>query len=254
MGLRIKILSGFLVLSLMLFIAGVWSIYELSTVGSSVKTILDENYQSINASKTMIEAIEREDSAILFLLLGKWKEGRTIINSADSLFNDKLQFAYTNITIKGEKEFLDDINAKYSIYKNIWEKPIVDTQKEGNLEWYFEKVHESFLSVRHAIEELININDRNMYTTSTELENRANRAIMPGIIATLSALIFTIIFNYLVNYFMVSPIIKITNSIKKFEDEQIPFEVEIESKDEIYLLADTIKGLCDYISVKDKHR
>ena len=254
MGLRIKILSGFLVLSLMLIIAGVWSIYELSTVGSSVKKILDENYQSIHASKAMIEALEREDSAILFLLLGKWKEGRTIINSADSLFNSKLQFAYTNITIPGEKEFLDDINAKYAVYKNLWERPIVDTQKEGDLEWYFEKVHESFLSVKNAVEELININDSNMYITASELENRANRAIMPGIIATLSAFIFTIIFNYLVNYFMVGPIIKIRNSILKFEKEQTPYEVEIETKDEIYDLSETIKGLCDYISVKDGHK
>ena len=69
MGLRFKILLGFLILALMLFIAGVWSIYELNSIGSSVPKMLNENYQSIHAGKKMIESLEREDSAILMLLL-----------------------------------------------------------------------------------------------------------------------------------------------------------------------------------------
>ena len=60
MGLRLKILSGFLILVVMLIIAGIWSIYELRTVGSSVQKLLDENYRSINAAKRMILALERD--------------------------------------------------------------------------------------------------------------------------------------------------------------------------------------------------
>jgi len=105
MGLRLKILSGFLILSTMLVIAGLWSMNELNSVGSTVQKILDENYQSIHAAKIMKEAVEREDSGILLLLLGKWKEGRTIINSADSLFMSKLAFVIQNITIKDEKKY-----------------------------------------------------------------------------------------------------------------------------------------------------
>ena len=71
MGLQFKILSGFFILVLMLFIAGLWSIYELNSIGSSVQSILDENYTSIHAAKRMKEALEREDSGVLLLLLGK---------------------------------------------------------------------------------------------------------------------------------------------------------------------------------------
>ena len=65
MGLREKILSGFLLLTMMLVVAGVWSIHELTAVGTSVQSILNDNYKSINAGKMMIEALEREDSAVL---------------------------------------------------------------------------------------------------------------------------------------------------------------------------------------------
>lgn len=50
MGLRIKILSGFLILAIMLCVAGVWSIYQFRSIGASVQALLDDNYKSINAA------------------------------------------------------------------------------------------------------------------------------------------------------------------------------------------------------------
>jgi len=251
MGLRIKILSGFLILSLMLLIAGLWSIYELSTIGSSVQNILDDNYRSIHAAKIMKEALEREDSGILLLLLGKWEEGRKILTSADSLFKAKLKFAFDNITVEGEQDQLKLIESRYDTYKNLWKMPIVDTEKEGNLDWYFQEVHQSFLAVKKSINELINLNDKMMYQTASALKSRSNRAIMPGIIAMLSALLFTFIFTYLVNFYMIGPIIKITDRINKFKEKRAPFDVKIETHDEIYQLAEAIDHLCASVAAKD---
>jgi NtrC-family two-component system sensor histidine kinase KinB len=250
MGIRLKILFGFLVLSLMLLIAGLWSIYELNSIGSSVQNILDDNYESIHAAKVMKEALEREDSAILLLLLGKWEEGRAVLASADSLFEAKFKFASMNITIPGEKEHLESIKSKYITYKKLCERPIVGTNKEGNLDWYFQEVYQSFLSVKESVNELINLNNKIMYQTATDLENRSNRAIMPGIIAIISALVFTFIFTYLINYYIVGPIIRITDGIKKFKEKRTPFDVKIETKDEIYYLAEAIEHLC--LSVKNQ--
>ena len=107
--------------------------------------MLSENYQSIHAAKQRSEALEREDSAILLLLLGKWEEGRSILNAADSLFNANFDFASTNITLPGEKAHLDTIQTYYTSYKDLWLRPIVGTQKEGSLEWYFQNVHQAFI-------------------------------------------------------------------------------------------------------------
>jgi HAMP domain-containing protein len=234
MKLRYKIVSGFLILALMLSIAGIWSIYELKSIGSSVQDLLEENYKSINAAKTMIEALEREDSGVLLLILGKWEEGRHIISSADSLFKIAHSIAANNITIPNEKNFIDVIRIRYNEYKGLWERPIVDTEKEGNLNWYFEDVHN----------DLMTLNDSTMFKTSSDLKNKANRAIMPGIVAILSALVFTLLFNFFVNYYFISPVVKITNGIRKFLAKRVPFRVEVETKDEIYDLAASIDQLC----------
>lgn len=251
MGIRIKTLSGFLILAVMLLIAGLWSIYELNSIGSSVQKILDDNYQSIHAAKLMKEALEREDSGILLLLLGKWEEGRNILNHADSLFDAKYKFAAMNITIQGEQNHLDSIKTKYFVYKSLWQKPIVDTQKEGNLDWYLNEVHPAFIAVKKPVNDLINLNNKIMYQTATELKNRSTRTIMPGIVAVIAALVFTFIFTYLVNYYIVSPIIKITDRINKFREKKIPYDVRIETRDEIYHLSEAIENLCASVKAKD---
>ncbi len=244
MGLRLKILSGFFVLALMLAIAGAWSVYEFNAIGSSVQNILDDNYQSIYASKIMKESLEREDSAILLLLHGKWEQGRSILSSADSLFINKLKFAENNITVPGEKEFLRQIIKDYAEYKKLWERPIVDTEREGNIDWYSGSVHKAFLKVKSSVNELISLNEKRMYQTATDLGDRSNRAIMPGIVAMVAALLFTFIFTYLVNYYMVSPIIRITDRINKFKEKRLPYNVKIETRDEILDLSEAIDHLC----------
>ncbi len=245
MGLRAKILSGFLILAIMLALAGAWSIYELDHVGHSVKKILDDNYRSIHAAKQMTEALEREDSAVLLLQLGQWERGRLIINKADSVFMANMNFAYSNVTISGEQAALDSIRSAYADYKRLWERPIVDTEREGSLEWYFNQVHTSFLRTKDAINALTGLNDQIMYETASDLQGRANRAIMPGIVAILAALVFSLIFNVLVNYLMVNPIISITRRINEFRVKKRPFTVEVRTRDELKDLADAIQDLTD---------
>ncbi len=119
MKLRLKILSGFSILAIILLISAGWSISELGKMGHSVQKILDENYRSINAAKEMIEALEREDSAILTLLLGIKEEGKNILFKADSVFNRNLLIAENNITVSGEAEIVTRIKSTYSEYRQL---------------------------------------------------------------------------------------------------------------------------------------
>ena len=132
-------------------------------------------------------------------------------------------------------------------FKNLWKKPIVGTKKEGDLDWYFNEVHDSFLVVKKSVNQLIVLNEKMIYKTASELHNKANRAIMPGIVAIISALVFSLVFNYFVNYYAVSPIVKITDRIKLFLEKKVSFKVEIETKDEFAELASAIKTVCTMV-------
>lgn len=243
MGIRIKILSGFLILAMMLLVAGAWSIYELTNIGVSVQKLLDDNYKSINAAKIMIEALEREDSAILLLLSGKWEEGRLIMKSADESFNRAFQAAESNVTIPGERSYVEAVGAAYKKYQALWLRPIVDTKREGNLKWYFEDVHKAFQDTKVSVEQLMTLNDRAMYKTASDLKERAHRATMPGVVAIVSSFVFAVIFSYLINYYVINPIIRITKGIKGYLQSEQTLDVKIETNDELSELASSVNSL-----------
>ena len=243
MKIRTKILLGFLILAVMLAVAGAYSIYELTSISTSVQKLLDDNYRSINAAKQMIEALEREDSGILLLLSGKWKEGRATILDAHRNFEKAFDAASHNVTIPGEKNIIDKINAQYQTYRNNWDRPIVGTDYEGNLNWYFEKVHREFTQVKLAVENLMTLNDDAIYQTASTLKNRAHRAVMPGIVAILSALVFTIIFNFFVNLYVVNPILSIIKAIQNFLKSGEPIKLGIDTRDELHELAASVVNL-----------
>jgi hypothetical protein len=228
----------------MLILSGILSVFEIYNIGSSVELMLEDNYKSINATEEMVEALEREDSGILLLLMGRWEEGRRILNSADSAFTRNVAIASNNITIPGEHEYVNRVRTAYHEYKSIWEKPIVGTQKEENLNWYTEVVHKSFLNTKQEIEKLMRLNDQVLYQTASDLKDRTHRSIMPGIVAVVSAIIFVFIFYYFVTYYFVRPIVRITNAIMAFMEDKKPYRVNVETKDEIYLLNESVTQLC----------
>lgn len=243
MKIRMKILMGFLILAVMLAVAGAYSIYELSSIGTWVQKLLDDNYKSIIASKQMIEALEREDSGVLILLSGKWAEGRSTVQDADKNFLNALGMAGGNLTIAGENELIEKIKVLYADYRSTWNQPIAGTRNEGDLNWYFETVHRKFNQTKTAVEELMTLNDTTMYRTASQLKNRARRAIMPGIVAISSAILFTVLFNFFINLYLVNPILHITRAIKKFLQSGTPVQLQVDSRDELRELANAIMNL-----------
>ena len=81
-SLRAKIFSSFMLLVLMLVIAGIMSIIEFNKVGVSIKNVMDDNYKSIEQTKQMLDALEREDSGLLMYLMGNREMGSQTINTA----------------------------------------------------------------------------------------------------------------------------------------------------------------------------
>jgi hypothetical protein len=250
MGIRLKILAGFIILAIMLLIAGLISIHELMNIGNYVQKLLDDNYKSIEATGTMLDALEKEDSGILLLLMGKWEEGRKVIKEGDDLFKKGFLSAENNITIHGENKYIEKIGVDYDIYKKTWERPIVGTDKEGNIDWYYNKSRMEFLQVKKSVKQLLGKNQETMYKTGSELKNRAQRAVMPGIVAIIGAVVFTALFSYFINHYFAIPVVQITKGIEEYNNTGKEFTMTSETKDEMGRLINSIKNLLQRLTYK----
>lgn len=246
MSLRLKIISGFLILAVMLITAGALSIYELKNIGHSVQALLDDNYKSINAAKNMIEALERADSGVLLLLSGEWEKGRTTIEEANKDFQEAFGVAKNNITIPGELEYVESVMKFYEIYRSYWNQPLAGTKKQGDLSWYFNEVHTAFNDAKTHVNNLMTLNDKTMYKTASSLKGRAGRAIMPGVVAIISALVFTAVFNFLINLYFISPIKNLITGIYDYMKTGKQSALRVYSRDEIGKLSSAIEELITY--------
>ena len=247
MKIKIKILSGFLLVIAMLFIAGYMSIFEFIRLSRSVSSLIEDNYKTIEAAKTMLEALEREDSGILLLLSGEWKGGRTILKSADSLFYSSFNIAEKNITEKDEDKYVERIETSYVKFKEKWETPIVGTNKQNNINWYFTELHPYFLTVKTEIKALMTLNQDSMHNEATELMEKAHRAIMPGIVAIVASLIFLVIFNFFISKFYIRPIGNLIHSLQHFNAQTQKFTAGITTNDEFKKLENEIQNLINRI-------
>lgn len=243
MKLRYKILTGFLLLIAMLIVAGSFSIIEFSKINKSNKKLLEHNYRSIEGSRTMLEALEKEDNGVMLLLNGNWKEGREVLRYGDSLFNRSLHVVQNNITEKNQEAYIDTIKNRYSKYKTIWERPIVDTDKESNLKWYYNKTHEEFTAVKKAIKELIELNQSSMYQETTNLKEKTQRAIKPGIVAIFSALVFVFLLMFFINYYFITPVEKLAKELENLPPKKTTLDTKIESGDELGRLKEAINSM-----------
>lgn len=243
MKLRMKILSGFLILAIMLAGAGVLSIYELLSIGSSVNRLLSDNYKSIDAAQGMSEALEGEDTGILLVISGEWQAGRSMIETGDLAFQQGLKTAQNNITLPNENQYVAKIIAEYRIYRSLWMDLLEKPQTTRDLKWYFKEAHTASKAVSQSVEELIALNDKAMFKTASNLYDRANRAVMPGIVAILSSLVFVLVFNYFIHHYVIKPIALLAQEVKTNIKHGKPVDVNIETKDELRDLAAAIKEL-----------
>lgn len=242
-SIKRKILLGFVIVIAMLATAGGVSIYEFVRITDLVKSMIKDNYKTIQSGRVMLESLERRDSGVLLLLLGQYDEGSRILKSADSTFREAMEIAENNITEVDEEVYISAIKDSYTAYSNAINRAEIH-DSTGLLAWYQLVVHKAFYEAKTRVNDLINLNQDAMFKESTQLEQQSRRAMMPGIVAICAALIFLLLLNFFISRYFVKPILKLIDHIHQHDNHHSNLRLtDIDSEDEIGELAKAIDGL-----------
>ena len=242
MRIKYKLLSGFLLINAILVVAGVMSISNLIQMRDSTINIIDDNYNSLHQFNIMLKSIDKENNAILMLTLGQWKSGREIVSKADSSFNKSYQVALKN---SPDSKAIQNIRIKYSIYKHIWELPIVSTKKERNIGWYFTTVIPAYENIKEVIEQAIAYSEQKLHKEAKQLSNKYHQSLMPGIIAIISAIILSFMMYFFTSRFFSKPIEDMLKGVKDYNKTGKRISMEANTNDEIRELVNEIKKLTE---------
>lgn len=103
MTLRAKILLAQTPLAGALLLIAILSALTSATLGRSAASILQDNYRSVLAAEQMKEALERIDSAAMFIVAGERTRGLAQAEQNLSRFEQQLAIQQSNITERGSR-------------------------------------------------------------------------------------------------------------------------------------------------------
>lgn len=249
--LKGKMLLGFAVMILIL--AGVvgWSIYNFESLSNAINDILVENYRSIKASDSMVESIERQDSALLLLLRTSEEQGQEIFRRNEKEFYTWLARAEDNITIDGEGTILEKINEKYFNFVSKFDQ-FYNADESQRWEIYNQELLPLFNEIKTDIRELRELNRQAMVEAQGDANSRANQAIIYTIGLALLVTAFSLIFAFYLTKQILRPIKELEKGIKEVAARNFQRKVEVASEDGIGVLADEFNEMISKLKEYEK--
>lgn len=241
LNLRQKILFGYGAALVLVVLVGVWAVINLAQLGKASEQILKENYRSILAAESMIDALERQDSGLLLILLGYKKEGLNQFHENETQFLEWLGRARDNVTIKGEAEVVDSIEQGFTKYLISFSELQADVGFEKNeaIAFYHEKSLPQFLEVRRACVRLREMNQQTMVQASERTRRISERTIWSTAAMGIAAVFLGLVLSLLLSRILVRPLREVIAASEKIASGDYDVSVSLTSGDELGLL---VKG------------
>lgn len=244
MGIRRKVFLACLMLALILFFSSLISIFEFSRMSDYVSEQIAGNITSVNTAREMV----KETESYNFRLMQEVTDDATEL----SVINDDRFIGYyadlENIfTTKEERIYADSVRFAYTAYMQVVReaKDVWKMDQEVRSEWCFNKLQPIYVRLRSYLQKLTEISQNSLVNNSQSLQDSFYRSIMPGFISVLLGMVLVFLFNYFLNYYIVSPILKMKKGISGYTQFGKEYDVRIENEDELQELNDSVKDIID---------
>jgi NtrC-family two-component system sensor histidine kinase KinB len=243
MTLKKKILIGYGIAFTVMGLVVAWAVLNLVSLGQASDAILRENYRSILAAENMIDALERQDSAVLLMFLGDPKTGKAQFRENEARFLEWLARAKDNITVPGEGKLIQDIEDGYAHYRrkfSDWADAVINEKPPATAlhRYYSETVYPPFALVRRDCRQLRHLNEATMYKASERAGSLAGRAIWSTVVFAGSALIIALSFSLFLSGRIARPLLLFMEAARKITSGDYAVRVPVETRDELGLLAE----------------
>lgn len=245
MGLRAKLLTGYAVFIAALVLLGAWSAWRLHDMGRVSRRIISENYDSVVAAQEMKESLERQDSAALFALIGAREKALTQLREHRTRFDANFQKAANNITELGEREAIESIRHERDVYYRRFDvfiaKVITAAASAPNdaslRNEYFTQLEPQFNKLRAACEHLLHLNQRAMLAKSEAAAGVAQLWFYRTLLIAGVLVVAGLGLAFFLAKRIVEPLRQLTESTARIAGGDLNASVEVNSRDEVGLLA-----------------
>jgi len=248
MSLRTKLLLAQAPMALILVIISAFSVWMVSFLGSHSQTILKDNYRSVLAAQRMKEAIERMDSAALFLIAGRRDKGLSQAAQYRPLFESELQVQENNITEPGEREVTQRLREFWNDYQQKFDRCQKMSDAEAARQFYFGELEPAFEKVKNAADEILAMNQDAMVRKSNDVRRTAERMNNITIGAVMVALVLGLVLSAMLTQRLLRPLSQLSHATKSLGEGNFNARANLQGNDELAQLARDFNAMADRLA------
>jgi hypothetical protein len=253
MTLKKKLSLGLGFLFLINFVLVIFYSYYIGKLSRDAENILKDNYKSLVFSKNMISALEDMRTAISSIVFNPADNKQTsdyylkLFEAGRTEFENNLKSENGNITEIHETEYVDTVNQGYVLYANLCLRIV---KGEGSRAVYFDEYQPGFDTLRHAIN---NINDINMQAVERKSQMaKHDSARIINLMAGIGVFCLILAFGYFWYFpFYISNTIAYLSDRMKALLKKADIVLDIKTNDETFIILQGINLLENRLGVKD---
>jgi two-component system, NtrC family, sensor histidine kinase KinB len=243
--LRTRLLLAQGPLALALALVGVMSVATLADLARSGQRILADNYRSVLAAQRMKEAIERIDSAALFLVIGEDALGLAQATENRPRFEAELRVEEQNITEPGEQEAAVELRRAWTDYQRAFDAFVQLPGREQRRIRYLDVLAKGFLRVKDSADKILAINQDAMVERSEAQRRKSELAKTVTYLAVLAALLLGLLASGSLVAAALRPVAVLGQAVRRLGEGDLGTRVLVNDSGEIGQLARDFNAMAD---------
>ncbi len=248
-GIKKKVLLGCIVLAIILFFSSLISIFEFSRMNRYVSAVIADNIRSINAARELLSVSEQYNVSLMNGLV--LEDGAEAPEAFPMAPEEELVSSFENLSKRfvtpEERAAADSVLYAYAAYmqvvseaQDVWMQDF-DVRQH----WFFNRLQPVYVKFRGYMMQLTSVCQDALIASSQDVREGTYRSLMPGLVSVLLGMLMVLLFNYFLNYYLIDPLLKVTNGIKGYRYYGRGYAVKLENDDELEELNTAVGDLID---------
>ena len=245
MRLRTRLLLAQVPLALALLVVGALAVATLAGLGESGRRILSDNYRSVLAAQRMKEAIERIDSAALFLVIGE--DARGVRQAAENRprFESELRVEEENITEVGEREAAEQLRRNWNTYQQAFDAFVQLKSPEQRRDGYLSVLSPAFIHVKDSADTILTLNQDAMMARSEAQSHQSELARTVTLVSVFAALLLGLLASGALVARALRPVSVLGQAVRRLGQGDLDARVRVAETSEIGQLAKDFNAMAD---------
>ncbi len=251
MKLKTLILWGYILMAVIIVSLSAFSIYFIERLNRTSEKILEDNYVSIEFANRLIDNLDIIDNsqAIIFSKIQTDKSlSQKEYTVAKNEFQNYLKSCENNISESGEKELLKKLRVEFEIYILNAEKTDTSISEFK----YYDELIPQYRKVKSLCYELLRINEKAMLAKNEDSKLVSKSTELYMLIVAGVSILFVIIIILKAHGIITQPILELTEKVKAISEKKYSERINIKSKNEIGILANSFNKMAEKLSEFEK--